>query len=453
MQLTRLRLRQSGLRHPGLCLAALIAATVAAATFVEGDAAAQAPNQPPNPEDVLKSFVVEAEAAAKPLPKIGIKPSLSSDDADITLHSVMRRDLDLSGEFRVMADKNAPEGAYESDSVDVKAWRAKGAEAVVQVIGKTVAGGKMSLTGLAYFTNAGDKPVFKKTVSVPAAGARQASHQMADALVGALTGTNGSFDSQMTFIYGVGKKRRVYVIDADGHHPRAVSSNDQLALTPAFGPGQQLHYAASVKHDAFKVFTPGTPLPLTFAPTGSVYGIAFSRKRDEVALSIADGPFIRLFRGPDFQQLKLINSNTMALHPAFSPNGKLAYSGKGRWGQQIFIGDKPVSPAGIGAYAPVFCRHPNGVRLIYAVGVGKDTDLVASGENGGSMVRLTQSQGRNNYPACSPDGRLIAFFSTRKSGEGPGLYIMRIDGMRPKRISTLHGDSLRWARNPKPPKK
>ena len=38
----------------------------------------------------------------------------------------------------------------------------------------------------------------------------------------------------------------------------------------------------------------------------------------------------------------------------------------------------------------------------------------------------------------------MAFFSTRTSGEGPGLYIMRIDGRRPKRVSTLTGQALRW---------
>jgi len=92
----------------------------------------------------------------------------------------------------------------------------------------------------------------------------------------------------------------------------------------------------------------------------------------------------------------------------------------------------------------VFCNHPDGVRLVFAAGAGKDTDLVATGENGGALLRLTQSQGRNGYPACSPDGRLIAFFSTRTSNEGPGLYLMRVDGGRPKRISPLLGDSLRW---------
>jgi TolB protein len=85
---------------------------------------------------------------------------------------------------------------------------------------------------------------------------------------------------------------------------------------------------------------------------------------------------------------------------------------------------------------------------VFAVGVGKDTDLVATGERGGPLTRLTQHQGRNGYPACSPDGRLLAFFSTRTSDDGPGLYVMRLDGGRPNRISPLLGDSLRWAALP-----
>jgi TolB protein len=82
---------------------------------------------------------------------------------------------------------------------------------------------------------------------------------------------------------------------------------------------------------------------------------------------------------------------------------------------------------------------------VFAVGVGKDTDLVATGERGGPLLRLTQGQGKNGYPACSPDGRLVAFFSTRTGGEGPGVYVKRIDGGgRAKRVAPILGDSLRW---------
>ena len=406
--------------------------------------------QAPNPEDVLKNFLVEGEVALKPLPKIGVEPSLASAIEDVTVNAVVRRDLDLCGEFELLPDSAAPEGLYLSDSpVDVEGWKKAGAEAVVQIRGKRIGGDKAELKGIAYLTDAGDKPVFNKKIIVELSRVRAESHRIADALIGALTGTPGGFSSQLTFIYGVGKHRRVYTMDADGHDPTPISPNAQLSMTPVFGPGQQLFYSASVNKGAFKLWTPGAEKPMAIHPRGSIYGIAFNRKRDEVALSIARGATIKLYRGkPDFTSLKEAASVGMALHPAWSPTGKLASSGAGKWGQRIYVDGKPVTPAGLNATAPVFCRHPDGIRLIYMVWLGERADLVAMGETGGGARRLTHGTGKNGYPACSPDGRMIAFFSDRRSGEGPGLYVMRIDGRRPKRISTLVGDSLQWARLP-----
>jgi TolB protein len=94
--------------------------------------------------------------------------------------------------------------------------------------------------------------------------------------------------------------------------------------------------------------------------------------------------------------------------------------------------------------------------VLYTVGVGAGADVVASDTAGGGVRRLTQHEGANTYAACSPDGRLVAFFSTgkRKRGDGvgsadqeagAGLFIMPI--ARPwlaKKISTEVGESLRW---------
>ena len=437
-------------RFPRLAaLAALLAvvAIVSAAMAQPASAPAAKPGAP-DAEDILRNFVLEGEVPTQPLPKIGVVPSLDSDISDVTLNAVVKRDLDLSGEFEVLGENQIPDGLYLSDSpVDVDAWKKKGAEAVVKINARNT-GGKVELRGVAYLTNFGDKAVYDKKIYVDKDDVREQSHRVADALIGALTGTPGGFASQMTFIYGVGKQRRVYVMDADGHDPHPVSPADQLALTPVFDPNHQLYYSASVKKGAFKIYPAGTDKPLKIEPRGSVYGLAWNREGTEVAASIARGAGIMLFRGPDLQNLKPAAKSNLALHPAWSPSGKLAYSGEGRWGQRIFVDDKAVTPDGLNATAPVFCRHPTGVRLVYMVWVGNNADLLAMGETGGGAYRLTAGLGRNSYPACSPDGRLIAFFSTRTTGEGPGLYIMRIDGRRPKRVSTLVGDSLRWARLP-----
>ncbi|MBI4700993.1 MAG: PD40 domain-containing protein [Deltaproteobacteria bacterium] len=439
------------LAHRALWLGALACAAALADPVLRAAWAQGAQEQPPNPNDILGNLVVVA-GATRPLPKIAVVPSLASNIEDVTLRSVVWRDLDLCGEFEVLPDSEAPEGSYLSGAaVDVKAWARKGVEAVVKVAGTKLDSGKIELASLAYFVTSGGRPVFEQRLEVDAGDVRPASHRISDALIGALTGSSGGFASQMTFIVATGRSRRVYVIDADGHEPRAVSTEDHFAVSPAFGPGGKLYYAASVNHDEFKIFASGSAEPVAVNIPGSVYGLAFSRAGDKVAVSVAQGANIRIFWGGGFDRLQRLSGVGTALHPAFLPDGRLGFSGAAKWGQRIHVGEKPISPAGLHASAPVFCRHPDGVRVVYAVGVGKDTDLVASDPSGGGLVRLTQGQGRNGYPACSADGRLVAFFSTRRSGEGPGLYLMRLDGLRPKRISTLVGDSLRWGERLPPP--
>ena len=435
-----------GLPLPLLGLLALAAPALAeppapppAATAPPAPAAA-----PANPDDLLGNIVVVA-GATRPLPKVAVLPSLASDMDDVTIRSVLRRDLDLCGEFEVLADSAAPDGLYLSDSpVDIKAWSAKGAEAIVKVSGKPLGNGQAELRAQAFFVKSGDKPVYDKSFTVREADVRVESHRVADLVIGALTGQNGGFASHMTFVTGTGASRRVYTIDADGHDAKAISPPERTALAPAFGKDEHLYYAASTNDDEYKPYDASSGAAVSLPVAGSVYGLAFSRDRAQVAVSIAQGDVIKLFVGPDFAGLKQATGVGFTLRPTFTPSGKLAFAGEGKIGQRIYVDGKPISPDGLSASAPTFCNHPDGVRAIFAVGVGKDTDLVATGESGGQLARLTQGQGRNGYPSCSPDGRLVAFFSTRTGNEGPGLYVMRIDGARPKRISTLLGDSLRW---------
>jgi TolB protein len=420
-------------------------AAVAALASSLSPAAAQAPPAPtPAPAADLLGNIVVVAGAGRPLPRIAVLPSVASDPEDITARSVVRRDLELSGEFEVLPDSAAPAGLYLADTpVDVTAWNGKGVEAVVKVSGKPRDKDHAELRGQVYFPARGATAVFDKRYAVPEIRLRDESHRLADKLIGALTGQNGGFASHLAFALGSGGLRRVFTMDADGHDAKAVSPEDRSAISPAFGKGGELYYAAAPPNGLYQVYSAaGTFVPVPFK--GSVYGIAFSRDHDQVAISLGVGDGIKVFAGPDFASLRPASEVGMALHPAFTPGGKLAFSGEGRFGQRIYVDGKPVTPEGINASAPVFCNHPDGVRLVFSAGAGKDTDLVATSEKGGPLLRLTQSQGRNGYPACSPDGRLVAFFSTRTSGEGPGLYLMRVDGGHPRRLSPLVGDTLRW---------
>ncbi|MEZ4300949.1 MAG: tolB protein [Polyangiaceae bacterium] len=403
----------------------------------------------PPPEDLLGTMVIEA-GAARSLPKIGVVPSLSADTEDVALRAVVRRDLDLCGEFELLAESAAPDGLYLADSpVDTKAWANKGAEAVVRV-SASKSGDRVELTGQAFLTSVGATPVLEKKMTVLGADLRAASHRLADSLIGALTGTNGGFASRLTFASGTGKVRRVYVIDADGAGARAVSPEDETALAPAFGAGNEVYYASSKGVGEYRIHTESGK-DQALSTRGSVYGIAFDASRTKVAVSLGSGGSIRLLSGPDLAHLTPATSVPFAMEPTFSPTGKLTFAGMDGAHQRVYVDGKPVTPGGTFSMSPTFCKHPDGTRLVFAAGAAGQTDLYSTGETGGTTVRLTQNHGSNSSPACSPDGRLVAFFSTRTGGEGPGLYVMRADGLRPKRISPLLGDSLRWEALPAPP--
>src|SRR5688572_14756803 len=62
-------------------------------------------------EDPLANIVVPADAAAqRPLPKIAVLSSSATDIENVNLYSVVRRDIDLSGEFDIIADASLPDG-------------------------------------------------------------------------------------------------------------------------------------------------------------------------------------------------------------------------------------------------------------------------------------------------------------------------------------------------------
>jgi TolB protein len=193
-----------------------------------------------------------------------------------------------------------------------------------------------------------------------------------------------------------------------------------------------------------------TPVPISIP--GSIMGLAFSADRSRMALTVMDGGRSQMWMG-DRGRLQPMASAPFANHPVFGPLGKVAYVA-GTPVQRIYVDSKPISPPGFMASAPVFCDTPQGLLVVYTVGVGAGADIISTDTGGGSIRRLTQHEGANTYAACSPDGRLIAFFSTGKRGQGAGLFIMPIQ--RPwlaKRISNEVGESLRWEALPPVPAK
>jgi len=121
--------------------------------------------QPPVDESVLGTIDVNGSATAAPLPKLAVMPIVTTGDADTTLQLVVKKDLDLSGQYEVIDDSAAPSGLYLHESpVDVAPWRSKGVAVLVRVLANKLPSGKIELLGSAYFPSRG-KIRFSSTAS------------------------------------------------------------------------------------------------------------------------------------------------------------------------------------------------------------------------------------------------------------------------------------------------
>ncbi len=431
---------------------------VALALAIAPRAAFAQEKQPPADESALGEFVVTG-TQHEHVTRLAILPSLSPDMADVIVRGVVRRDFELTGMFDVIPDKKAPEGLYGfNDPVDIDAWKKLGAEVIVKVAARSVPKdkSKVQVFGLCYFLNVGKDPVYQKTLIVDRSIARVTAHRITDALLGAITGRPGGFASHFTFSGKWGKNARIFTMDSDGNDLKPVTSADVTAIAPTWGPGESVFYTVSKNYAPFKLMElaggKSTAINLPFKT--SVYSVDFNKDKTKMAVAIAGMAGSAIYVGnPDGSGMKKVSTTPLATHPVWSPSGKLAWIGGGaRNGtQRVYVDGKAVSPMGFTAAAPTFCDTEDGIRLIYAVEVrGNRQDLVMSGEKGGGTARLTQHQGSNSYPACSPDGRMLAFFSTR--GGKKGMYFMSLKRWKTQLLTRQYGQSLRWDALPPPPK-
>jgi len=243
-------------------------------------------------------------------------------------------------------------------------------------------------------------------------------------------------------------------MDADGASVTPVTSPDDTSIAPFWAPDGSLYFTQSVRYSPFHLMLQRNKQlsRVTIPFETSIYAGALSRDGQKLAVAVAEEGRSNIYVGnSDASGFQKVSITELATSPAFSPSGKLAYIGGGahQGSQRIYVDGKPVSPNGFTAASPTFCDTELGIRLVYAVAVGGGRmDLVMSDEHGRDIARLTQGPGSNFAPACSPDGRLLAFFSTRKSGAGPGLYLLNLKRFTTIRVTQQMGESLNWARLP-----
>jgi TolB protein len=415
----------------------LAAAIVAASAVVAAQQPATTPPPQEKPQTAVELILRDSSGAQT---RIAVPDllALSSDretvEAARTIGQVLWDDLNYEREFYMI-----PRDTYKSippaatiDTVPYDRWRELGADGVViGTVQKVATGIKVELR---LYNVRARQSIYGREYTGSAANPRLYAHTMSDELHDSQRSLRGVARTKLTFssdrnreaVLGTVEKREVkevYVSDYDGANPRRITINRALNVFPNWSPdGRSIVYTSyrsgqpdllisNIYAGTMETPTKGSGqnwLPV-FSPDGK--RIAFTSNRDgnpEIYVMDRDGTDLR----------RLTNNPEIDSTPTFSPSGTQIAFASGRSGTpQIYV--VGVDGAGLRrisqeSYAdrPTWSPAPyNEIAFSARTGPGFDIKILNIGT--GETRQITFGEGTNESPAWAPNGRHLAFMSTR----------------------------------------
>ena len=332
----------------------------------------------------------------------------------------LSRGMDITGLFQVLDPASFP-AQLQSEGLGFSSalWTQVGAQAVVKM---KASGGV--LEGRLYVVARGDTATISKTYR--AGDVRDAVHELANDIVKSFTGQNGIFGSRIAFALTRGA-HEIATIDADGGRMSVITKMGSDSLLPAFSPGgAEVAFTSYLRNnpDLWVVAAGGGRARRVSKQPGLNTGGAWSPDARSLALTLSYEGNSEIYRiNPEDGRVlgRLTNSPGIDSSPCFSPDGsQIAFVSNRGGSPQIYLmpasggAAKRVTFQGKYNQTPRFSPRIDKPQIAFT---GRDErgvfDVFVIDLKSGRIDRVTQGKGSNLDPTWSPDGRLIAYVSSR----------------------------------------
>ncbi len=399
-----------------------------------------------------------------------LTPDEATAEAARTIAQVLWDDLEFEREFRMI-----PRDIYRTIPVarslldlPFDRWQELGADGVVScTVGATVPG-QIEITARLFSVRSLES-AFGVVYSGSNRNVRLYAHQLSDELHRHQRGLTGVARTRIAFVsdrdsesvLGLVANRQVkeiYIADYDGANVKRVTVSRTINTNPAWSPdGRAVAYTSWLTGfpDVFvsHLFEGRLTRPAdgniedhnflpAFSPDGTQ--IAFNSNRDDnndIYVANLDGSNVR----------RLTNNPAIDTSPTWSPNSQqVAFTSDRTGSPQIYV----IGADGTGLRRLTYesyCDRPtwspapfNEIAYSSKTGPGHDIKVIDLATN--EVRQLTYGLGSNESPSYSPNGRHVAFRSSRGSGLKQ-IYTIGRDGKGLRRVTSAGNNEMpSWSR-------
>ncbi|MBE7453336.1 MAG: Tol-Pal system beta propeller repeat protein TolB [Kofleriaceae bacterium] len=407
--------------------------------------------------------IIDATGAKRGKYPIAIPLAVASDGAVAReLAAIQSFNLDVSGYFKVLDPKSfLADLEAEKLGIEPQRWKDVGAYGVIKYRVVTT-GNTLELEARLYEVSKGNSAVLTRSYRGTKADLRKLGHAWSNEVVKYYTGEAGFFGSKLAFVSRGKGSSTVMAVDFDGANPYAISRNTSTNMLPAWSPsGGQIAYTSYMRNnpDLYVASAAGGRPTRLAAYRGMNTGASWSPDGSKLAVTLSkDGnPEIYIISARDGAILTRLTTNkAIDTSPAWSPDGsQIAFVSDREGGPQIFVvpasGGTARRVSFNGSYntTPTWSPAKGESVIAYTTRDGGRYDIVTLDLKTKKMTRITQNEGNNEEPSFSPNGRAIAFASTRSGGSG--IYIAPADGSSPAvRVYSGAVTGIDWGPAPRP---
>ena len=400
----------------------------------------------------LEIDIVGGHASALPIAVVPMPYQGSGSAPDTDIAAVIRADLDRSGQFRTLPERDIVERPTRGSEVQYPTWRVLRQDFLV--IGRVLdAGAGAYRVEYELFDVARQERLIGMAMTARSGSMRDVAHQIADAVYEKILGVRGAFWTRIAYVTqtGVGENARyaLIVADSDGHNPQTVVRSNEPLLSPSWSPdGSKLAYVSFERRNSSiyiqDINTGARELVSSFRGINS--GPAFSPdgRRLALTLSRSGNPEIYVMDLGSKALTQLTNHFGIDTSPAWSHDGSSIYFTSDRGGRpQIYqvpaSGGSATRVSFQGSYNADPSVSFDGQKIAVAQGSGNVYRIAVLDRSLGSPRWSTLSPGSlDESPSFAPNASMVLYAA--REGRRGVLYAVSADGRVRQRLVLADGD-------------